>query len=313
MAGFLYLIYAIIVHYVGSDRVKTWFPPVVTGTMIIVIGLTLVPSVINGNIVDTDVGTLAQRWIIAFSVIATMVVVSTYAKGFFKLLPILFGIGVGYIVSIFFGIIDFSPIINSPWIQIPSFTAPAFNLESVLTIAPLSLVTFMEHIGDITTNGSVVGEDFFKDPTLTRTLLGDGVATVFAGLIGAPANTTYSENTGVLAVTKVYDPFILRVAAVIAVVLSVIGKLGVIIQTIPTPIMGGISIILFGSIASVGIRTLVEAKVDFSDNKNSIICAVMLVLGLSGIVLPIGKLALSGMSLAALVGVILNKALPSVK
>lgn len=313
VAGAMYIIYAAIVHYVGSDKVKTWFPPVVTGTMIIVIGLTLAPSVIGGNIVDASVGTLSQRWLVAFSVIATMIIVSTYVKGFLKLLPILFAIGVGYIVSAFFGMVDLSPIISIPWFQLPPFMAPAFNLESILTIAPLSLVTFMEHIGDITTNGSVVGEDFFKDPTLTRTLLGDGVATVFAGLIGSPANTTYSENTGVLAVTKVYDPFILRVAAVIAIILSLIGKLGFIIQSIPTPVMGGISIILFGTIASVGIRTLVEAKVDFSDNKNSIICAVMLVLGLSGIVLPIGKLALSGMSLAALVGVILNKALPSVK
>ena len=309
-AGFMYLVYAVIVKYIGSEKIKELFPPVVTGTMIIIIGLTLAPSVLDGNITSATVGTLGLRWLVALAVVATVVVVSIFAKGFFKLIPILFGIAVGYAASFVLGMVDVTPLATSAWLQIPHFTLPAFNLESILLIAPLSFVTFMEHIGDITTNGSVVGQDFFKSPGLHRTLMGDGLATMFAGFIGAPANTTYSENTGVLAITKVYDPFIIRVAAVIAIAFSFIGKLGAILQTIPSPVIGGVSIVLFGMITSVGIRTLVEAKVDFSDSKNSLICAIMLVLGVSGVVLPLGTISFSGLSLAALIGALLNKVLP---
>jgi len=309
-AGFMYLVYAVIVKYIGSEKIKELFPPVVTGTMIIIIGLTLAPSVLDSNITSATVGTLGLRWLVALAVVATVVVVSIFAKGFFKLIPILFGIAVGYAASFVLGMVDVTPLATSAWLQIPHFTLPAFNLESILLIAPLSFVTFMEHIGDITTNGSVVGQDFFKSPGLHRTLMGDGLATMFAGFIGAPANTTYSENTGVLAITKVYDPFIIRVAAVIAIAFSFIGKLGAILQTIPSPVIGGVSIVLFGMITSVGIRTLVEAKVDFSDSKNSLICAIMLVLGVSGVVLPLGTISFSGLSLAALIGALLNKVLP---
>lgn len=312
-AGFMYLIYALIIHFIGADKIRQWLSPTVMGTMIIIIGLTLAPSVINSYIVEADVGTLEQRWIIAFSVMLTMVIVSIYAKGFFKLIPILFGIAVGYIISSIFGLVDFTVLSNAKWFEIPQFIFPKFNLESILYIAPISLVTFMEHIGDVTTIGNTVGQDFFTKPKITRTLMGDGIATMFAGMIGAPPNTTYSENTGVIAITKVYNPFILRVAAVISIILAFIGKLGILLQTIPAPIMGGISIILFGFIASVGIRTLIDAKVDFSNNKNALICAIMLVLGISGVVLPIGELKLAGLSLSALVGIILNIMLPDEK
>lgn len=313
IAGIMYVVYATIVKLVGVDKIQKLFPEVITGTMIIVIGLTLAPSTIDSNIVSASVGTLGERWFIATITVAMVIFISMFAKGFIKLLPILFGIGMGYIVSLIFGFVDTNAIINANWVQIPSLMLPKFNLESVLLIAPLSLVTLMEHIGDITTIGSVVGEDYMNEVGLHKTLLGDGIATIFAGLIGAPANTTYSENTGVLAITKAYNPFILRVTAIMAILLSFVGKLGIILQTIPSPVMGGISIILFGMIASTGIRTLVDAKVDFGNSRNSIIVAVMLVMGLSGVILPIGNVGLTGMSLSALVGVVLNGVLPEKK
>ena len=240
-----------------------------------------------------------------------MVIVSIFAKGFFRLVPVLLGIIVGYIVSMFFGFVDFAIIKEAPFFAIPDFQLPKFDIKAISLIAPIAIVTFMEHIGDITTNGAVVGKDFFKDPGLHRTLLGDGIATAFAGLLGGPANTTYSENTGVLAVTKVYNPFILRLAAVFAIILSLCGKIGAILQSIPAPVMGGVSILLFGMIASIGLRTLADAKIDFTNSRNLIIISLMLVMGLSGAEFAfIPGVTLSGMSLAALIGVVLNKALP---
>lgn len=310
-AGIMYLLFALVVRNMRVETIKELFPPVVTGTMIIVIGLTLAPTVINGNIVNADIGTIGQRWTIAMSVIATMVIVSIYGKGFYKLIPILYGLMVGYIIAGIYGMLDLEAIRTASWLSSPEFMLPKFNLESALLIAPISLVTLMEHIGDITTNGKVVGKDFFENPKLHRTLMGDGLATVFAGMIGAPANTTYSENTGVLAITKVYSPFIIKIASLIAILMAFVGKLGVILQTIPLPIMGGVSIILFGSIASIGIRTLVEGQVDFSKSRNSLIVAVMLVLGISGVTIEFGSASISGLSLVAIVGVLMNRVLPS--
>ncbi|MFR2465747.1 MAG: uracil-xanthine permease family protein, partial [Clostridia bacterium] len=189
--------------------------------------------------------------------------------------------------------------------------APEISWSGILAIAPIALVVFVEHIGDITTNGAVVGQDFFQDPGIHRTMLGDGLATIVAGLIGAPANTTYSENTGVLAVTKVYDPSIIRIAAVFAIVLSMFGKFGAFVRTIPGPVMGGISIVLFGMIASVGLRILINAKLDFSHSRNLLIAAVILVMGIGIDNLPIyGDITISGLAIAAIAGVIMNKVLP---
>ena len=311
VAGLLYVVLAILVLIFGVDRIRNFFPPLVTGPMIAIIGLTLSPGVISGNIVNADIGSLGQRWIIALAVVATMVIVSIFVKGFFRLVPVLLGIIVGYIVSMFFGFVDFAIIKEAPFFAIPDFQLPKFDIKAISLIAPIAIVTFMEHIGDITTNGAVVGKDFFKDPGLHRTLLGDGIATAFAGLLGGPANTTYSENTGVLAVTKVYNPFILRLAAVFAIILSLCGKIGAILQSIPAPVMGGVSILLFGMIASIGLRTLADAKIDFTNSRNLIIISLMLVMGLSGAEFAfIPGVTLSGMSLAALIGVVLNKALP---
>lgn len=310
-AGLLYLILALLVKLYGIERIKTFFPPTVTGSMIAVIGLTLAPSVIQGNIINATVGTLGQRLLIAFSVVLVMIIITIFIKGFFKLVPILFGIIVGYIVSLLLGVVDFTPIIQAKWFAVPNFILPKFNLEAILIIAPVAIVTFIEHFGDIVAISETTDNDFIKNPGIYRTLLGDGLATVFAGLIGAPANTTYSENTAVLAITKVYKPKILRLTAILAIIVAFIGKLGVILLTLPSPVIGGISIILFGMIASIGLRTFVDNRVDFSKNKNLLIVSLMLVLGLSGIEIPVwGQASLSGLSLSALVGIVLNKVLP---
>jgi len=311
VAGLLYLVLAGLVLIFGVERIRSFFPPLVTGPMIMVIGLTLSPTIISSNIVGADIGTIGQRWVVVLAVVATMVIVSIFVKGFFKLVPVLLGIIVGYIVSILFSFVDFSVIKEAPLFALPSFQLAKFDIKAISLIAPIAIVTFMEHIGDMTTNGAVVGKDFFQDPGLHRTLIGDGLATMFAGLLGGPSNTTYSENTGVLAVTKVYNPFILRVAAIFAIILSLSGKIGAILQSIPAPVMGGVSILLFGMIASVGLRTLAEAKIDFTHSRNLIIISLMLVMGLSGVEFDIIPGAtLSGMSLAALIGVVLNKILP---
>ncbi len=312
VAGLLYMMLSAIVKIFGVERIKSFLPPVVTGPMIIVIGLNLSPVAIR---------MASSHWGVAIIVVLTVMAVSIFSKGFFKLLPILSGVIVGYIVASFLGLVDMSTIQQASIIQVPQITLPKFSLGAIAVIAPIVAVVFMEHVGDITTNGAVVGKDFFKDPGLHRTLLGDGLATLFAGMIGGPANTTYGENTGVLAVTKVYDPSILRIAACIAIVLSFIGKFGAMIQTIPTAVMGGISLILFGMIASIGMRTVAEGSVDFTDNRNLIIASLILVLGIGTTVVtdvPAGikiteGIQLTGLSLAAIVGIVSNKLLPTQK
>ncbi len=223
----------------------------------------------------------------------------------------------GYLVSIPFGMVNFDAIKSAGWIGLSAdamkdlLTLPDFTFTGILAIAPIALVVFIEHIGDITTNGAVVGKDFFKNPGIHRTMLGDGVATLTAGFLGGPANTTYGENTGVLAVTKVYDPSVLRIAAVYAIALSLIGKFGAILQTIPVPVMGGVSVLLFGMIASVGVRTLIEAELDFGHSRNLIIASLIFVFGIAIDNIAIWKtVSISGLAIAALIGVLLNKFLP---
>ncbi|MDR5657932.1 solute carrier family 23 protein [Serpentinicella sp. ANB-PHB4] len=308
IAGLLYVILASLVKIYGIDKIKSFFPPIVTGPMIVVIGLNLSPVAI---------GMASSNWLIAGVVLITLVSISVYTKGFIKLLPILISILVGYVLSMALGVINTTELIaelrEASMFRVPGMTLPKFDWTAILLIAPIVLVVFMEHIGDITTNGSVVEKDFFSEPGLHRTLLGDGVATLFAGLIGGPANTTYGENTGVLAVTKVYDPSILRAAAIITIFLSFMGHFEVILGSLPDPVKGGISIVLFGMIASVGMRTMIEAKLDFSDSKNLLIAALILVIGIGteaagGIAITEG-IQLEGLSLAAIVGIVSNKLL----
>ncbi|NMA83117.1 MAG: uracil-xanthine permease [Epulopiscium sp.] len=322
VAGLIYVIMAFVIKIFGVDKVHSFFPPIVTGPIVMVIGLRLstVALEMSGYFYNSQTKLSEIDYtalFIAGVVVVTMIIVSIFAKGFFKLVPILISVIVGYLVSIPFDLVDFTPIKEAAWFGFPAAawadltTLPVFNLTGILAIAPIALVVFIEHIGDITTNGAVVGKDFFEDPGIHRTMLGDGLATIVAGLLGGPANTTYSENTGVLAVTKIYDPSILRVAAGFAIVLSFIGKFGALIRSIPPAVMGGISIILFGMIASVGVRTLIDAKLEFSYSRNLIISSLILVLGIAIQEIPVADgLSVSGLAIAAFIGIILNKLLP---
>jgi uracil permease len=322
-AGLIYTLMSLVIKLVGVKKVKSFFPPIVTGPVIMVIGLRLAPVALGmaGYSFDTasQIGTFDVASVtVASVVISTMIIVSIFAKGFFKLVPILIAVIVGYLVSIPLGLVDFTAVREAGWLGLSSSamdhltTMPKFTLSGIAAISPIALVIFIEHFGDITTNGAVVGKDFFKNPGVHKTMLGDGVATLIAGFIGGPANTTYSENTGVLAVTKIYDPSVLRTAAVFAVILSFVGKFGALIRSIPSPVMGGVSIILFGMIASVGVRTMVEAKLDFAHSRNLMIGSLILVTGIAIDNIHMGgTLSLSGLAIAAFIGVVLNKVLPT--
>lgn len=313
VAGFIYIIMALIVYKIGAERFLRFFPPIITGVMIIIIGLMLAPVAIqnitaNGTLLGVD---LLKNWLVAIISIATIVCISLFTKGFFKLVPILFGIITGYLAAILFGLVDFSAISAAPFVHMPKLMMPKFDLGSILLIAPISIVTFVEHVGDVTASSAVVGKNFMQDPGLHRTLLGDGLATMVAGFIGGPANTTYSENTSVLATTRNYNPATLRIAAVYAILLAFLSKFAAIIQTLPSAVTGGVSIVLYGMIASVGLRNLVEHKVDFRRSRNLYIAAVMLVIGLGGATLRItDTVSFSGVALSAILGIALNIILP---
>lgn len=315
VAGVLYLVLALLVKIFGADTIRSFFPAIVTGPVIVTIGLMLAPVAI-GNISGEVLvnGTAVAgwiNWVIAIVTILSIVLVAIFVKGFFKLVPIIIGIAVGYGASLIAGIVNFVPIHEADWLAIPNFFLPKFDWKAILLIAPIAVVTFVEHIGDIVANGAVVGQDFVKKPGLHRTLLGDGLATMFAGAIGGPANTTYSENTGVLAATRNYNPLTLEIAACFAILMSFIGKFSGFLQTIPGPVMGGVSVILFGMITAVGLRTLVESHVDFKKTRNLLIVGIMMVMALGGAVIPItAEASLAGYALAALIGIVLNKVLP---
>lgn len=315
-AGLIYVIMSFLVKTFGVEKIKSFFPPIVTGPIIMLIGLRMSPTALNmAGYANGKFDT--KSLIVAFSVILTMVSITMMKKSFLRLIPILAAVIVGYIVATILGMVDFSVVSQAKWIGLSTeaasdlFTMPSMSLTGIIAIAPIALVVFIEHIGDITTNGAVVGKDFFKDPGIHRTLLGDGLATIAAGFLGGPANTTYGENTGVLAVTGVYDPAILRIAACYAIILGLIGKFGILLQTIPLPVMGGVSVILFGMIASVGVRTVVDAQLDFGNSRNLIISSIIFVLGIAVDNISIWQtVSVSGLALAAFSGVVLNKILP---
>lgn len=304
MAGVVYIVVSFVVRAIGSARIRTLLPPIVAGPVIAIIGITLAPVAI-----DQAQG----EWWIALVTLAATVIVAIWAKGLFKMLPILSGAVTGYVVAAIAGMVDFSDVAAADWIGFPDFVTPTFSGGAIALIAPVALVTMIEHVGDVLTNGRVVGKDFFEEPGLDRTLLGDGLATAFAGLVGGPANTTYSENTGVLAVTRVYDPAILRIGAGFAVLLGLIPKVGAFLLSIPVPVLGGLSIVLFGMIAAIGLRTLAESGADFTQSRNLIVVALILVFGLGisnvgGI--AVGNVTVSGLALAAVIGVVANLVLP---
>ncbi|MEE0419700.1 MAG: uracil-xanthine permease family protein [Lachnospiraceae bacterium] len=322
IAGLIYVAFSIIIKVIGYEKVNKLLPPIVTGPIIIVIGLRLSGSAIsNAFFVTNEAGESVfslESLVITLCVVCTIIVISVYAKGIFNLMPILFAIIVGYLISIPLGFCDFTPVSEAHFfsfmdqdIMSQILCAPKFQADAILAVAPIALVTLIEHVGDITTNSAVVGKNFMIDPGIHRTILGDGLATALAGLLGGPANTTYGENTGVLAVTKNYDPSTIRIAAVFAIVLGIFGKFGALITSIPTPVTGGISIILYGMISSVGVRILVNNHINFGNSRNLMIASLILVLGIGCDSIPIfGTVTLSGLALAALVGMVVAAILP---
>lgn len=295
VAGLIYGIVALLIYAFGVDKVVSFFPPVVTGPIIMVIGINLAP---------TAVGMAAENWFLAIVSFLVVLIVNMYSEGFFRIIPVIIGLIVGYVVSMLTGNVDYTPIREAAWLGLPNFEMAKFSLQTILIVAPIALVTVVEHIGDVVAIGATVENDFLEDPGLHKTMLGDGIGTALSALVGGPANTTYSENTGVLALTKVWDPKVMRIAAIFAIILGGVPKLAAVISTIPTAVIGGISIILFGMIAAVGSRTLVENQVDFKKSKNLLIAATILVLGLGGEAVP------GGMALAAILGIIMAKLLP---
>jgi uracil permease len=305
-AGLIYAIVAFIIYKVGPSLIKKIFPPVVTGPVIILIGTILAPTAI-----DMSTGSTLNV-VVAIAALAGAVIAAIFAKGFFKLVPIIVGLVTGYIVAVIVGMVDFSPVMNRAWIGLPNFTVPVVNITAITIIAPVAIVSMVEHVGDVLAISETIGKgrELVTDPGIHRTMLGDGMATALAGIFGGPPNTTYGENTGVLAITKVYDPLVMRIGATFAIAMAIIPKFGGLIETIPNPVIGGISFLLYGMIATIGIRTLVESQTDLKISRNLVIVATIIVLGLGGATLSLGRVEFSSLALAALAGVILNLILP---
>jgi uracil permease len=315
IAGLLYVIVAIIFKFVSIETLHKILPPQVTGPMIVLIGLILAPVAIK-NASGGFSQQIAEKigvngcWGVALFTFAAAIFVKIYfdkiGKKFLSMLPVLLALAAGYCLSIIIGIVDYTTINKAAWFGLPEFSLPTFTLKAISITVPIAIVTIVEHFGDILAIGNVVGKDFIKSPGIHRTLTGDGLATSISAMIGGPANTTYSENTGAVALTGNYNPIIMRIAAVFAIILSFIPKFTAIIAAIPTPVIGGISILLFGMIASIGIKNMVDHQVDFTDAKILITSAAMLVLGLGGAKFSSGEFELSGLGLAAIVGILLN-------
>ena len=296
VVGLIYALMSFIVYKIGVDKINKILPSHVVGAMIIVIGLSLVPSAVTN---------IQTNSMVALATLGISLLITFFGKGFIKQLGILIGVVCGYLLSLYLGIVDISVIQNASLIALPTLSLPKFSLEAIMVIAPLSLCTLCEHIGDITTNGTVVGKDFVKDPGLHRTILGDGLATLVAGLLGSVPNTTYGENTSLLAITKNYNPKLLRRTAMIAIVLSFIGIFGAVLQSVPACVIGGISLQLYFMIAWIGVKNIKDNK-SYKSIKKLIVIAVILIVGLSGFTITLGSIAISGLALAVIVGVILN-------
>lgn len=312
VAGLMYLVVALIIKVVGVKKVMRFLPPVVTGPIIILIGLILAPSAIDNA---------KTCWWLALIAFATIVICNIYGKGMIKIIPILMGVVVPYVIALILTVtkvgdfIDFSQISNAGIVGIQKFYVAKFDINAILIMAPIAVATIMEHVGDMSAISATCGENYLADPGLHRSLIGDGLATSVSGMFGGPANTTYGENTGVLALTKVYDPVVVRIAACFAILLSFSPAFAGIIETIPTAIIGGVSFMLYGMISAVGVRNVVENQVDFTKTRNLIISAVILVSGLGfgdGIVFCIGEtsITLTGLAVAAIIGIAMNAILP---
>lgn len=309
-AGLFYLLLSLLVFWRGPDVLMRVLPPIVTGPVIMVIGLSLAPIAVQMASEAGDTYSVPAATTVAALALLATIVTAIWARGLLQLVPILVGIGVGYGVAFTLGMVDFSPLVTAPWFAIPNFTTPSLHWPAIAYILPVAIAPAIEHVGDILAIGSVTGRSFIKNPGLHRTLLGDGLATSIAAVLGGPPNTTYSEVTGAVALTRAFNPAIMTWAAIVAVLLSFFGKLGAVLKTIPTPVMGGVLVVLFGTIVVVGMNSLVKAGDDLVQPRNMIIAGVILVLGVGGMSLKAGQFALEGISLASLVGVLLNLLLP---
>ncbi len=317
VAGLLYLVLALIIRLVGVKRVMRFLPPVVTGPVIICIGLSLAGSAINNA---------STNWFLALVALAVIIVFNIWGKGMFKIIPILMGVMISYVVALLMtmagmtnpdgsAILNFSAIATSGWVGVPPLQICKFDITAILVMAPIAIATMMEHVGDMSAISATVGENFIANPGLHRTLLGDGLATSMAGFLGGPANTTYGENTGVLELSRVHDPRVIRIAAVFAIIVSFIPKVSAIISTMPSAIIGGVSFMLYGMISAIGVRNVVENKVDLTKSRNLIIAGVIFVCGLgfsSGITFTVGgtPITLTALAIAAIAGILLNMILP---
>lgn len=317
VAGLLYLVLALIIRLVGVKKVMRFLPPVVTGPIIICIGLSLAGSAISNA---------STNWLLAFIALATIIVFNIWGKGMFKIIPILMGVVVSYAAALIFkalgmtnadgsAILDFTNIASAAWVGIPKFSICKFNISAILVMAPIALASMMEHIGDMSAISATVGENFIEDPGLHRTLIGDGLATSLSALVGGPANTTYGENTGVLELSKVHDPKVIRIAALYAIILSFIPKMAEVIGSMPSAIIGGVSFMLYGMISAIGVRNVVENHVDFTKSRNLIIAGVIFVCGLgfsNGLTFTVAgtDITLTSLAIAAIAGILLNAILP---
>ena len=317
VAGLLYLILALVIKLVGIRKVMRFLPPVVTGPIIICIGLSLAPSAVTNA---------STNWLLALIALSVIIVFNIWGKGMFRIIPILLGVVISYVAALIMNacgltnpdgaaILNFSNVAAASVVGLPPFEFCKFDLTAILVMAPIALATMMEHIGDMSAISATVGENFIENPGLHRTLIGDGLATSFSAIVGGPANTTYGENTGVLELSKVYDPKVIRLAAIYAIILSFLPKFSEIISSLPSAIIGGVSFMLYGMISAIGVRNVVENHVDFTKSRNLIIAAVILVSGLgfsSGLTFTVGttSITLTGLAIAAIAGILLNAILP---
>ncbi len=317
VAGLLYLVLALIIRLVGVKRVMRFLPPVVTGPVIICIGLSLAGSAINNA---------STNWFLALVALAVIIVFNIWGKGMFKIIPILMGVVISYVVALLMSmagmtnpdgsaILNFSAIATSGWVGVPPLQICKFDVTAILVMAPIAIATMMEHVGDMSAISATVGENFIANPGLHRTLMGDGLATALAGFLGGPANTTYGENTGVLELSRVHDPRVIRIAAVFAIIVSFIPKVSAIISTMPSAIIGGVSFMLYGMISAIGVRNVVENRVDLTKSRNLIIAGVIFVCGLgfsNGVTFTVGgtPITLTALAIAAIAGILLNMILP---
>ena len=302
--GAVYGVMSALVRLRGVGFITNLFPPIVVGPVIMLIGLSLA---------GTGVDMAKENWALAIVSLLTTIAVSLFAKGLLKLIPIFAGIIVGYITAAIFGLIDFQPVVDAPWFALPAFVRPEICWEAMIFMIPVAIAPVIEHIGDVYAINEVTGKDFVKDPGLHRTMLGDGLACIAASCIGGPPVTTYSEVTGAVSLTKIADPAVIRIAGLFGILFSVLGKMSALLKTIPGAVLGGIMLLLFGTIASVGINSLIKNKTDMGDTRNLVIASLILTLGIGGAEMTFGRITIGGIGLAALVGVLLNLIIPKKK